>query len=181
MISVAMFSHRLISGFPCRNFCVSVRHMKLALRHAQAAYREKEIPVGAVIVDNDGTVVAATRGKVRSSQDNSAHAEVECVKAALNVLGKRSLNGYTLYTTLEPCAIVMGAVDRACLSKVIFGAYDSNVGASKLVTQNSVEVVGGVLEEESSDLLTGFFSSRNDKSSMQIYSGRGGSYINLLT
>ena len=81
--------------------------MKLALRHAQHAFRENEVPVGAVIVDEDGVVIASARNRIESYQDPTAHAEICAIRKACEVKGNWRLIGCTLYTSLEPCPMCM--------------------------------------------------------------------------
>jgi len=82
--------------------------MKLAIRHAQFAYREGEVPIGAVVVDQHGKVLAASRNRVESSKDASSHAELDVLKKAAAVVGNWRLSGCTLYSTLEPCHMCLG-------------------------------------------------------------------------
>ena len=105
-------------------------YMKLALRHAQFAFREKEVPIGAVIVDNEtGRVVSAARNSVERSQDASCHAELVAMKRAAATIGNWRLHNCTLYTTLEPCAMCLGAAQGFRVNRVVYGAKDVRLGA----------------------------------------------------
>lgn len=142
--------------------------MRLALRHAQWAFREKEVPIGAVLVDEGGRVIAAARNSVESRKDASAHAELSVLKKASQVLGNWRLQNCTLYTTVEPCAMCMGAAQGFRVRRLVYGAADHRLGACgswvNLADTNhpfcNVEVTGGVLADESSILLRRFFQLR---------------------
>ena len=143
-------------------------YMKLALRHAQHAFREKEVPIGAVIADSNGTVIATGRNQVETLKDGCAHAEILCLRRAADVIGNWRLNDCTLYTTLEPCPMCLGAIQSFRIKKVVYGASDHRLGACgswvNLVEAQHpfhlVELEGGVLQEESSILLKRFFQMR---------------------
>lgn len=157
--------------------------MKLAIRHAQNAYRDKEVPIGAVVISNDGTVLAASKNQVESLQDASAHAELQVLKRAANVIGNWRLTDCTLYTTLEPCSMCLSAIQQFRIPRVVYGARDIRLGACGSWINlhefkhpfHKVEIVGGVLEEESSMLLKRFFQGlRSEKSRYASYDlGRG--------
>jgi tRNA(adenine34) deaminase len=155
-----------ISRHACGGEAKDMQYMKLALRHAQAAYREKEIPIGTVIVDNSGIIMAATRGKSRRQCDAAAQSEMECLKAAFKVSRNPMLNGCTIYTTLEPCTSVFEAISKAGLSRIVYGAPDIMSKWREVPMPSGMDVTGGILEEDCSSLLRGFYSTRkniNDK------------------
>lgn len=143
-------------------------YMRLALRHAQHSFREKEVPIGAVIVDSDGTVLATSRNQVETENDVTAHAELSCIRKATKIKKNWRLTGCTLYSTLEPCPMCMGAIQASRISKVVYGAPDIRMGACgswiDLVGSkhpfHDVEVVGGLLHDESSIMLKRFFQMR---------------------
>eukprot|EP01041_Mallomonas_annulata_P004603 gene4603-9142_t len=145
-----------------------VYFMKLALRHAQHAFREKEVPIGAVVVDGNGTVLATARNRVEHFKDATAHAEIQCLRAASELRGNWRLSDCTLYTTVEPCAMCMGAIQGFRVRKVVYAAKDHRLGALgswiNMVDAehpfHKVEVQGGILEEDSSILLKRFFQMR---------------------
>ena len=142
--------------------------MRLALRHAQHSFREKEVPVGAVIVDANGIILAASRNEVEAKNDVTAHAEISCIRKVAQMKNNWRLSDCTLYSTLEPCPMCMGAVQASRIKRVVFGAPDIRMGACgswiNLIDSkhpfHDVEVVGGLLEEESSTLLKRFFQMR---------------------
>lgn len=155
--------------------------MKLAIRHAQAAYRDKEVPVGAVLVDGEGHVLAAAHNRIESLQDASAHAEVECLRKAAKLRQNWRLLDCTLYTTLEPCPMCLSAIQHFRVKRLVYGAPDLRLGACgtyvNLVKHpfHSLEVVRGVHEEECALLLRRFFQGlRTEKSRYAGYDlGRG--------
>lgn len=143
-------------------------YMRLALRHAQFAFREKEVPIGAVIVDDQGRVVAAGRNGVNAQNDATAHAEIVTMRKASKILNNWRLNNCTLYTTLEPCLMCLGAAQGFRLNRIVYGAQDHRLGAlgswvnmqDNLHPFHQVQITSGVLQEESSALLKRFFQNR---------------------
>jgi tRNA(adenine34) deaminase len=135
--------------------------MKKALQEAEAAFKKGEVPVGAVIVV-DNKVIARTHNLTEMLNDVTAHAEMQAITSAANFIGGKYLKNCTLYVTLEPCQMCAGALYWSQISKIVFGASDENRGFLKMGTQlhPKTEVVGGVLEEECSLLMTTFFKSR---------------------
>lgn len=142
-------------------------HMRAALAQARAAAENGEIPVGAVVV-YDGKVIAAAHNRTIQDHDPSGHAEIVALRAAAKAQQNHRLNGATLYVTLEPCAMCIGAIAEARLTRVVFSAYDPKSGAlgSAIDLANSAalnhrfEINGGVLAEESGELLQAFFKAR---------------------
>jgi tRNA(adenine34) deaminase len=158
--------------------------MKLALRHAQHAYREKEVPIGAIVVDSDGNILATGRNQVEECHDATAHAELNALKQAAQYKNNWRLLNCTLYTTVEPCMMCFGAMQAFRISRVVYAAKDIRLGACgswqslhnvKHPFHHVVDVSGGVCEEESSMLLRRFFSSlRTEKFRYPGYDvGRG--------
>ena len=143
--------------------------MRIALEAAQAAADRGETPVGAVVIDPaTGEVIAAGANQPIGSHDPTAHAEIVALRAAANKLGNYRLTGLTLVVTLEPCAMCAGAISHARIGRLVFGADDAKGGAvvhgprffEQATCHWRPEVTGGVLAEESSDLLKGFFRAR---------------------
>ena len=143
--------------------------MRIALAAAQAAADAGETPVGAVVVDPDtGEVVATGANQPISTHDPTAHAEVVALREAARKRGNYRLTGLTLVVTLEPCAMCAGAISHARIGRVVFGAEDAKGGAvvngGRFFDQPTChwrpEVTGGVLAEESSAMLKGFFKAR---------------------
>jgi tRNA(adenine34) deaminase len=143
------------------------RFMELALAEARRAWEQGEVPVGAVVV-RDGEVVATGFNQPIGSHDPSAHAEIVALRAAAARLGNYRLPGCELYVTLEPCAMCSGAMMHARLARVVYAALDPKTGAcgsvldlfSEARLNHHTEVVGGVLAEEASTMLKGFFAER---------------------
>ncbi|WP_133518944.1 nucleoside deaminase [Curtobacterium flaccumfaciens] len=142
--------------------------MRRALDEARACLATGDVPVGAVVLDRDGAVVAVGRNEREALQDPTAHAEVLALRAAAAVTGDWHLADHTLVVTLEPCPMCAGAVMAARVPRVVFGAWDPKAGASGSVYDiardrrlpHRSEVVAGVLEEECSAVLDAFFSLR---------------------
>jgi len=141
------------------------RFMRMALEEAQRAFEEEEVPVGAVLVKN-GKVIARAHNLTEAASDPTAHAEMNALREGARAEGGR-LSGSTLYVTLEPCAMCAGAAVNARVSRIVFGAFDPNAGCCGSVADitdgwfnHSIEVVGGVLEDECAALLRSFFERR---------------------
>jgi len=141
--------------------------MQRALDEAKAAQEAGEVPVGAVIVKN-GELVATGQNRNLQDHDPSAHAEIVALRAAGAHLGNHRLEGCEMYVIIEPCAMCAGALVHARLKALIYGASDPKAGAvdSAMKVLNhprlnhKMEVVGGILEAECSELLRGFFRAR---------------------
>jgi tRNA(Arg) A34 adenosine deaminase TadA len=142
--------------------------MRHALDLAAAAAAEGEVPVGAVVVDPGGTIIAAAANRTLGDRDPSAHAEMLAVRAACARLGSERLVGHDIYVTLEPCAMCAAVISFARLRRLYFGAGDPKSGAvehgPRLFTQPTChhvpEVYGGIGEAEAQALLVGFFKAR---------------------
>ncbi|WP_374469328.1 tRNA adenosine(34) deaminase TadA [Phenylobacterium sp.] len=146
--------------------------MRIALEAAQAAADAGETPVGAVVVDPaTGEVIATGANQPIGSHDPTAHAEVVALREAARKLGNYRLTGLTLVVTLEPCAMCAGAISHARIGRVVFGAEDPKGGAvvhgPRFFDQPTCHwrpaVDGGVLAQESSDLLRAFFRARRKR------------------
>ena len=146
--------------------------MRLALAEAAAAGREisraEDIPVGAVILDEAGTVIARARNRREIDRDPTAHAEIVAIRQAASALGSWRLTDLTLVVTLEPCTMCAGAVTAARLARVVYGADDPKAGAAGSLwdvlrdtrLNHRPEVIGGILAAECGDLLRDFFAAR---------------------
>ncbi len=141
--------------------------MEMALAAAEKAWREHgDVPVGAVILDPDGVVIATGVNKRELEHDPTAHAEIVAIRAAGAALDNWRLDGCTLIVTLEPCAMCAGAILQSRIARLVFGAWDEKGGAVGSVVDlvrdpralSKVEVSAGVLAERSSALLKEFFS-----------------------
>lgn len=143
------------------------RYMQLALEQARRAWAQGEVPVGAVVVC-DGEVVAVGYNQPIGRHDPTAHAEIVALRAAAEKLGNYRLPGCELYVTLEPCVMCSGAMMHARLARVVYAATDPKTGACGSVVDlfaqeklnHHTEVVGGVMAEEASAMLKGFFAER---------------------
>ena len=142
--------------------------MRAALVEAEAAVASGDVPVGAVVLDDAGTIIARGRNRREAAGDPTAHAELEAIRAAARVTGGWHLDGLTLVVTLEPCTMCAGAVTLARLGGLVFGAADPRAGAVgsiwDVVRDQRVapvpEVIGGVLAGECLALLRRFFAER---------------------
>jgi tRNA(adenine34) deaminase len=145
--------------------------MRLALTEARAALATGDIPIGAVVIGPDGTVIARSRNAREAAVDPTAHAEILALRAAASALGSWRLDGCTLVVTLEPCAMCAGAVVLARVARLVYGATDPKAGAAgsvwDLVRDRRVnhrpEVVSGVLADECAALLREFFDARRSR------------------
>ena len=135
---------------------------------AEAAKCGEDVPVGAVLIDSAGNVVAAGRNDKELRGDPTGHAEIVAIREAAKAKGSWRLDDLTLVVTLEPCVMCAGAIVAARIPRVVFGAWDVRVGAAGSLYDllrdgrlgTPVEVIPGVLEEECGALLTQFFESR---------------------
>jgi len=141
--------------------------MSFALEQARKAEKEGEVPVGAILV-KDNLVIARAHNKPISSNDPTAHAEIQLLRAAGEELKNYRLPGTTLYVTLEPCAMCLGAIMHARVERVVFGAHDPKTGVcgssenfmEASCFNHKIDLSSGVLENESKQLLKKFFNSR---------------------
>ena len=143
-----------------------IHFMKLAIEEAEQADRRDEVPIGAILV-LDGRQVAGGHNCPVSSNDPTAHAEIQALRSAGAWLRNYRMPGATLYVTLEPCLMCFGALLQARVARVVFGAADPKVGmgrwAQNLRNANlnhQIECVGGLLEEECRGQLQAFFRRR---------------------
>ena len=142
--------------------------MALALAEAEAAAARGEVPVGAVLVDDEGYVLAAAGNQVEGDQDPTAHAEMLVLRAGVALLRAKLLPGCDLYVTLEPCAMCAAAIAFAHLRRLYFGAYDPKGGAvehgprvfDQPTTHHRPEIYGGIGERKAGELLRNFFRDR---------------------
>lgn len=143
-------------------------HMRAALAEAEAAAARGEVPVGAVIVDSDGTVLAQAGNRTRELDDPTAHAEMLAIRQACADLGSERLAGTDLYVTLEPCAMCATAISFARIRRLYFGAWDAKGGGvehgarvfSQPTCHHAPEVYGGISELPAAELLRVFFAQR---------------------
>lgn len=146
------------------------QHMRraLALAADAAARQPPDVPVGAVLLDADGGILATGANERELRQDPAGHAELIAMRAAAEIRGDWHLDDCTLVVTLEPCPMCAGAIAQAHLARVVFGAWDDKAGAAGSVIDllrdrrlpHRTEVVGGVLEAECAEQLREFFAQR---------------------
>jgi tRNA(adenine34) deaminase len=143
--------------------------MRLALGEAAlAAEGPRDVPVGAVVLDEAGEVLARAHNRREADRDPTAHAEILAIRQAARAVGGWRLTGLTLVVTLEPCTMCAGAVTAARLDRLVYGAEDPRAGAVGSLwdvlrdrrLNHQPEVIGGVLAEECGALLREFFSAR---------------------
>ena len=145
-----------------------VKGMRLALAEAEHAYMLGEVPIGAVILDNQGEVVARGYNLRETQHDATAHAELIAIRRACQVLGRWRLTGMTLYVTIEPCPMCAGAIVMSRISRVVYGGTDAKAGACESLfnitgcsaLNHQPEMRAGVLEDECSAIIKQFFQER---------------------
>ncbi|MEZ6184931.1 MAG: tRNA adenosine(34) deaminase TadA [Planctomycetota bacterium] len=145
-----------------------LQFMQLALDEARLALEHDDVPVGAVVVDAEGTVLGRGRNRREERGDPTAHAEIEVLRAAAATRGRWRLEGTTLYVTLEPCVMCAGALVNARVERLVFGAWDHRFGGVESVYQlctspqlnHRLQVTAGVLEAPCRELLQAFFRAR---------------------
>ncbi|MCW2668604.1 MAG: CMP/dCMP deaminase zinc-binding protein [Frankiales bacterium] len=141
--------------------------MRLALEEAAAARTHDDVPVGAVVLGADGTVLARAHNEREATGDPTAHAEVLALRAAARSLGSWRLDGCTLVVTLEPCTMCAGAIVLSRVARVVYGAVDEKAGAAGSLwdvlrdrrLNHRPEVLSGVLADDSGALLKEFFET----------------------
>lgn len=138
--------------------------MTRALKLAKNAFKQGEVPVGAVIVF-DGKIIAEGQNRRENEHNSLLHAEIEAINEACKALGRWRLEGCTLYVTLEPCPMCTGAIINSRIDKVVFGAYDEKAGSMGTMTNlcdfdysYRPTIVGGYMENECRRVLTDFFA-----------------------
>ena len=139
-------------------------YMQMALAVAKEAYREEEVPVGAVLV-KEGEVIATGYNQREGLQDPTAHAELLAIRAAAEVMGSWRLTDTTLYVTLEPCAMCAGAIIQSRVTRLVFGTHDPKAGACGSICDLTAEtrfnhrvmVQSGILAKDCKHLLQQFF------------------------
>lgn len=142
--------------------------MAQALQQAQQAWQGGEVPVGAVVVDPAGAVIGAGYNRTITDSDPTAHAEIVALRRAAQALGNYRLPGLTVYVTLEPCAMCMGAMLHARVDRVVYGAADPKTGACGSVLSvhavqqlnHQTQVQSGLMADECGQLLRDFFRER---------------------
>ncbi len=145
-----------------------LEYMDIALDAARKGAVLGEVPVGAIIVDESGEVLAIEHNAPVAGHDPTAHAEIRAIRSAAKEIGNYRLSNVTLYVTLEPCAMCAGAISHARIGSVVFGAEDEKGGAvlhgpkffSQPTCHHRPSVRSGIRARESAELLRGFFKAR---------------------
>lgn len=143
-------------------------YMRAALAEAAQAYALGEVPIGAVLVDEAGEIVARGHNLRERDHDATAHAEMIAIRAACECLGRWRLSGLTLYVTIEPCPMCAGAIVMSRVDRVVYGGTDYKAGACESLfnipghpaLNHYPEVTAGVLAEECADIMKRFFRDR---------------------
>ena len=133
--------------------------MKRAFSEAEQAFKEGEVPIGAVIVCQN-QIIARAHNLTELLNDVTAHAEMQAITAAANLLGGKYLTGCTLYVTIEPCAMCAGALGWSQIDRIVYGASDEKRGFRKYAPSAlhpKTEIIGGILENECATLMKQFF------------------------
>lgn len=146
-------------------------YMGLALEQAHRAYEHDEVPVGAVLVSENNELIAVGHNQPISASDPTAHAEIIVLRAAAKKLGNYRLPNTTLYVTLEPCTMCVGALVQARVKRIVYGALEPKTGAIESAHQlfangnyNHIpEISGGVRQAECSSLLSAFFEQKRQQ------------------
>ena len=136
--------------------------MKKAFAEAVIAFEKGEVPVGAVVVSNK-KIIARAHNLTETLNDVTAHAEMQAITAAANLLGGKYLNDCTLYVTVEPCVMCAGALGWSQIGRIVYGAGDEKRGYRKFAPNAihpKTEITGGVFETECSELMTEFFRKK---------------------
>lgn len=146
-------------------------YMRAALTEAEKAYALEEVPIGAVLVDAAGEIVARGHNLRERDHDATAHAEMIAIRAACDRLGRWRLSGLTIYVTIEPCPMCAGAIVMSRVDRVVYGGTDRKAGACESLfnipghpaLNHHPEVTAGVLEEECAGIMKRFFRERRER------------------
>ena len=144
------------------------KFMRLAISEALKAYQEGEVPIGAVLIDEDGILISANHNRIEQLDDATAHAELLILRDATKIFGRRKISTCTLYVTVEPCPMCAGALVLCRVKRLVYGTTNSKFGACESifnVTNNpalnhQLEVTAGVLEKNCRELMQKFFRER---------------------
>jgi len=153
------------------NFSDHLWHMAIALESAEQAYKNFEVPVGAILVGADGKEIVRSSNLKEMANDPCGHAEILVIRQAANLLNNWRLIGTTLYVTLEPCPMCLAAMVQARISQLVFGAYDLKGGALSLGhnlhndkrLNHQFNVIGGIRHYECSRILSTFFRENRER------------------
>ena len=141
---------------------VDEQYMRKALQEAEAACQKGEIPIGAVVVCK-GRIISRAHNLTETLHDVTAHAEMQAITAAADLLGGKSLTDCTLYVTIEPCTMCAGAIGWAQVPRIVYGAPDEKRGYRHYAPHAmhpKADIVGGILEDECRELMQKFFRDK---------------------
>ena len=138
--------------------------MEYALKEARKAFDEDEVPIGAVVVHNN-KVIGKGNNQTERLKDITAHAEMVAITSASNYIGSKYLEECTLYITLEPCVMCMGAIKASRIPRLVFGAFEPKTGYSVFLKDDfakQTQIIGGVKQMESAQLMKDFFAIKRN-------------------
>ena len=149
---------------------MEIKYMKQAIRQAEKAIKQDEVPVGAVIVKGD-LIIAKAYNQMEKKQISTAHAEILCIEKACKKLKSWRLDDCEMYITLEPCPMCAGAIVNSRIKKVYFGAYEKKSGSAEskfnILTDSGLnhktEFEGGILQEQCATLLKNYFKAKRSE------------------
>lgn len=142
------------------------KYMNLALKEAKKAFKNNDVPVGAILLDENNNIIAKSYNKKDKNNDVSAHAEILAIKKASKKINNRRLDNLTLVVTLSPCLMCLGAIISSRIKKVIIGCEDDKrtnkelMDLNDLYFKNNIEVIKGIKEKECKELLKDFFNKK---------------------
>ena len=150
------------------------KNMQLAILEALKAYDEGEVPIGAVLVDENGILICSEHNRIEQLKDATAHAEILTLQAASRKLQRRRLKNCTMYVTVEPCPMCAGALVLSRINRLVYGAVDSKFGAVESIfnvvnnpaLNHQLKITAGIFEKECSDLIKKFFALQRNKNSL---------------
>ncbi len=146
-------------------------YMAIALEQAEKAGKMNEVPVGAVIVDNSGRIIGRGHNQPVCLSDPTGHAEILALRMAAAATGNYRIPGATIYTTIEPCIMCMGAIIHARIAKIVYGANDPKWGAAGTLynfatdtrLNHNIDIVSGVCRDEAKKIIINFFRNKRNK------------------
>ncbi len=153
------------------DFSLDESWMLRAIDAAREAEKLGEVPVGAVIIDSNGKILAAASNRTIKNNDPTAHAEILVMRAAASIIGNYRLIGTTIFATIEPCAMCAGAIVNARVARLVFGAHDERFGAVEShfkvcdspALNHRLDITSGILADKCRKLMQDFFKSRRAK------------------
>ena len=136
-----------------------IDYMKLAIKEAIKARKKQEVPVGAIIVDKNGNVIAKAHNLVETRNDATSHAEKLVIEKALKITGNRYLNNYDIWVTLEPCIMCASIIKQTRIRRLYYGSEDKKGGA----IDNGVRLFSNINSKSKLEIYSGFYASKSQK------------------